>query len=526
MAYLDDLMKEARVTSKKKKKEDEKPKVKEKESLDEVEMPAISEIDLPGQKVLISQYDDVRIYKVEGEALPFYTVPVVKPTGPEKIILNTIKEAATRLITVSPEEIRDPIRRREFYFKKVREIINNSPELGVPATKVDFYSDMVVREMIGYGILDTLVKDENLEEIMVIGPQKPVYLWHIKYDMVKTNIMFGNNEEILNIVSRIAREVNRRIDVQQPILDARLPDGSRVNATVPPISLGGVTLTIRKFKKDPFTIVNLVEFGTVSSELAAFLWLAADGMSAKPANILISGGTSSGKTTTLNAIVSFINTRERVLTIEDTAELRLPIDHWVRFETRPPSIEGTGEVTLDILVKNSLRMRPDRIIVGEVRHAEAFTMFTAMNTGHDGCLGTVHANSAHETVVRLVNPPMNVPVVMIDALDLVVVEQKIMDRRRGMVRRITEVAEIETITSNNPQMRNLFEWDPSTDTIKKNNVPSKYLQKIQKYTGLSKKDVDLELERRKEFIEDLCNRKISKFEDVVEELRKFQGVSK
>ena len=524
MAYLDDLMKETKVAAKKKKEE---PKKEEKRpSPEELGLPEMSEIDLPGQKVLIAQYGDVKIYRVEGEPLPFYTVPVIKPVGPEKLILNTIKEAATRLITVSPEEIRDPERRREFYLKKIKEIINNSPELGVPATKVDFYSDMVVREMIGYGILDSLTKDENLEEIMVIGPQRPVYLWHIKYEMVKTNIQFGNDEEILNIASRIAREVNRRIDVQQPILDARLPDGSRVNATVPPISLNGVTMTIRKFRKDPFTIIDLVNFGTINSELAAFLWAASDGLNAKPANILVSGGTSSGKTTTLNAIVSFISPKERVLTIEDTAEVRLPIDHWVRFETRPPSIEGTGEVTLDILVKNALRMRPDRIIVGEVRHAEAFTMFTAMNTGHDGCLGTVHANSAHETVTRLVNPPMNVPVVMLEALDLVVVEQKIMDRRKGMVRRITEVSEIESMTGMTPNMRTLFEWDPPTDTLKKNNVPSKYVQKLQKYTGMSKKDIDMELEKRKDFIDDLCNRGIRSFDAVVAELRKFQGITK
>lgn len=524
MAYLDDLLKETKTAAKAKK--EEKPKEEKKPTPEEVELAEMSEIELPGQKVLVAQYGDVRIFRVEGEPLPFYTVPVIKPTGPEKLILNTIKEAATRLITVSPDEIRDPIRRREFYLKKVKEIVNNSPELGVPATKIDFYADMVVREMIGYGILDSLVKDEDLEEIMVIGPRRPVYLWHRKYDMVKTNIQFGNDDEILNIASRIAREVNRRIDTQQPILDARLPDGSRVNATVPPISLNGVTLTIRKFRKDPFTIIDLVNFGTINSELAAFMWMAADGLNAKPANILISGGTSSGKTTTLNAIVSFINPRERVLTIEDTAELQLPIEHWIRFETRPPSIEGTGEVTLDALVKNSLRMRPDRIIVGEVRHAEAFTMFTAMNTGHDGCLGTVHANSAHETIIRLVNPPMNVPIIMTDALDLVIVEQKILDRRKGMVRRVTEVAELESFSGNIPTMRTLFEWDPPTDTLKHNVVPSKYFQKLQKYTGMSKKDLDMELEKRKEFIEDLCNRGVREFHQVISEVRKFQGVSK
>lgn len=381
MSYLDELMKES----------------KEAKTVGETAKPGLEitpaaaeagEIKIKGTKTLVKSYDSVNIYKVQGEPLLVYTVPVVKPVGPEKTLLNTIQEAATRLITVSPEEIRDPIQRRNFYFKRIKEIIEASPELGVPKSKIDFYADMTVREMIGYGILDSLTKDDNLEEIMVIGPLKPVYVFHREYDMMKTNIMFGNNEEIKNIIDRIAREVNRRVDMQTPLLDARLPDGSRVNATVPPVSLEGATLTIRKFRADPFSLVDLVKKGTINSEVAAFLWLAVDGYGVKPANILISGGTSSGKTTTLNVLTSLIPERERIITIEDTAELSLPVEHWIRFETRPPGLEGTGEIDMDTLVKNSLRMRPDRIIVGEVRHAEAFTLFTAMNTGHDGAVSS------------------------------------------------------------------------------------------------------------------------------------------
>jgi flagellar protein FlaI len=256
-----------------------------------------------------------------------------------------------------------------------------------------------MREMIGYGILDTLLKDDKLEEIMVIGPDRPVFIFHRDYEMMTTNIVFGNDAEIYAIIDRIAREVGRRVDIQNPLLDARLPDGSRVNATIRPVSLEGSTLTIRKFREEPFTVVDLISKSTVSVELAAYLWMAVDGLGAKPANILVSGGTGSGKTTTLNVLASFVPASERIITIEDTAELKLPVEHWIRFETRPPSIEGTGEITMDTLVKNSLRMRPDRIIVGEVRHAEAFTLLTAINTGHDGCMGTVHANSASETQI-------------------------------------------------------------------------------------------------------------------------------
>lgn len=221
---------------------------------------------------------------------------------------------------------------------------------------------------------------------MVIGTNRPVYVWHRRFNMCKTNVIFDSDRDILNIIERIAREVGRRIDQQSPLLDARLPDGSRVNATIPPISLDGPTITIRKFKRDPLTIIDLIKYGTMSSEVAAFLWVLVDGLGVKPANVLVAGGTGSGKTTTLNSLGMFIPPSERVISIEDTAELQLPVEHWVRLETRPPNLEGKGEVTMDDLVRNTLRMRPDRIIVGEVRGPEARTMFTAMNTGHNGAL--------------------------------------------------------------------------------------------------------------------------------------------
>jgi len=451
---------------------------------------------------------------------------VIKPKGPEKVILNTVKEAATRLITISPEDIRDPERRRAFYFKKIKEIIEASPELGVPKTKIDFYSEMVVREMIGYGILDTLTKDEKLEEIMVIGPERPVYVFHREYDMMKTNIMFGNDDEIKNIVDRIAREVNRRVDVQSPLLDARLPDGSRVNATIPPISLGGTTLTIRKFKADPFSIIDLIANKTITAEAAAFMWMAVDGLGAHPANIIISGGTGSGKTTTLNVFASFIPDRERIVSIEDTAELSLPIEHWIRFETRPPGLEGSGEITMDVLVKNSLRMRPDRIIVGEIRHAEAFTLFTAMNTGHDGSLGTVHANSSHETLIRLMNPPMNVPSIMIDALNFIIIQKRIHDRRKGTIRRVTEIAEVTGMMENQPQLQIIFEWDPALDMLKPTGVPSMFEQDLMKYTSMSKDDIKFEVEKRKKLLESMSSRNIRNMTEVITEFKKFRAGSK
>ncbi len=345
---------------------------------------AEKELEEAPRKKMIDQYGLVKIYTVPGKPLPYYVVPVARPTKQEKAVINTIKEAATRLIAISAYRIRDPTQRRAVYKQRILEILKNSPELHIPTRRFDDYAEFVIREMVGYGIIDPLVMDDDLEEIMVIGAKKPVYIFHRKYEMMSTNIEFYSDKEIIDLINRIARHVGRRVDISAPLLDARMPDGSRVNATIPPASVEGATLTIRKFRKDPYTIIDLLDNNTMTSEVAAFLWLCVDGLGAKPANILISGGTGSGKTTTLNSLASFIPDTERVVSIEDTAELALPLKHWIRMEARLPGLEGKGELTLDILTKNSLRMRPDRIIVGEVRHDEAFTLFTALNTGHDG----------------------------------------------------------------------------------------------------------------------------------------------
>ncbi|MFH0715036.1 MAG: ATPase, T2SS/T4P/T4SS family [Candidatus Diapherotrites archaeon] len=338
------------------------------------------------EKKQIAQYGDTTIFKLKDNPQLLYSVPVPRPTAQEKQIINTIKEAATRLITISPYRIRDLEQRRNVYYQRVLDILRASPELGIPERRFEFYADAVVREMVGYGLIDQLVRDDQLEEIMIIGPQKPVYVFHRSYEMMLTNIEFYSDSEIEDLINKIAREIGRRVDISAPLLDARLPDGSRVNATISPASVSGATLTIRKFRADPYSLVDLINYNTLNPEAAAFLWLMVEGLGVKPANVLISGGTGSGKTTLLNVMASLVPPQERIVSIEDTAELSLPLLHWIRLEARPPGMEGRGEITLDVLTKNSLRMRPDRVIVGEVRHDEAFTLFTAMNTGHDGAL--------------------------------------------------------------------------------------------------------------------------------------------
>jgi flagellar protein FlaI len=281
------------------------------------------------------------------------------------------------------------------------------------------------------------------------------------------------------------------------------------------------SLTIRKFRKDPYSLIDLVQLKTINLETAAFLWLCVEGMGTKPANILISGGTGSGKTTTLNSLAALIPERERIVTIEDTAELALPLEHWIRLEARPPGLEGTGELTMDILTKNALRMRPDRIIVGEVRHAEAFTLFTALNTGHDGCMGTLHANSPEETIVRVTNPPMNVPSTMLAALDLILVENRLHDKQRGTIRRVTEIAQVVGALEGEPTTRNIFVWNPVTDSLERTAQEIDYIKKIQKFTGLEPKQIELEWKRRERILQGILQKNVRNIQQVRIETNRF-----
>lgn len=215
----------------------------------------------------------------------------------------------------------------------------------------DKLANKLFEEIIGYGEIDPLIKDDFLEEIMVIGTNKPVFVYHREYGMMESNLIFENDGEIISIIDSIAQKINRRIDQESPILDTRLGDGSRVNATIPPVSADGPSITMRKFKKDPLTIIDFIRENTVNSDLGAFLWLCVDALGIKPVNVIISGGTSSGKTTTLNALAAFINPRERIITIEDTLELQIPHEHILRMETKPPNIENRAELTMMILLK-------------------------------------------------------------------------------------------------------------------------------------------------------------------------------
>ncbi len=463
--------------------------------------PAIGEKAAKAGK-MIDSYSQIEIVSIEGEVLPMYRLKLPELAKQELKLLTIAKEKAIEEVSIDPDKIPDPAERRRILMREVLKILERESR-GMPLSseRLKRLGEAAVRDMIGYGQLDSMIADDQLEDILVTAVGKPVYVYHRKCGMCSTNVIFESEESIKYLIDKMARVVGRRIDQQTPLLDARLPDGSRVNATIPPVSLDGPTISIRKFRKDPLTVIDILNLGTLSTDVAAFLWLVVDGFGIKPANILFAGGTGCGKTTTLNAAITFVPERERILSIEDTAELQLSHKHWIRLETRPPNVEGRGEITMNDLVKNALRMRPDRMIVGEVRGPEAQTMFTAMNTGHDGCCGTLHSNSAVETISRLTEPPMAVAPIMIPALDIIVMQQRIYHRQKGQIRRVTEVAEVTGLESGKPQLSRIFKWDPRTDVVEPTGVPSKIKRTIAEFSGISGNDIEIELEKRAAVLE-------------------------
>ncbi|OIO26392.1 hypothetical protein AUJ14_01710 [Candidatus Micrarchaeota archaeon CG1_02_55_22] len=507
MTYLEDLLKRAKSESAGKKRA-------EYTAVTETRETPTSQVKTE-EKMLIDQYGDVKIYKVRGDPLLLYEVPTPQYKGEEKALIDIILDISANTINVNEALFQTQAEKRARYFHKVMELIDTTPELKIPAHSKEFYANAVVREIVGFGLIDPLIADDALEEIMVIGVNKPTYIFHRKHQMMRTNITFYADKDITDLIDRIARNVGRHIDNQSPLLDARLPDGTRVNATIRPISLNGSTITLRKFRSDPMSIIDLINNNTLDYEAAAFLWMVVEGYGALPANMIIAGGTASGKTTTLNALIEFVPNFERIISIEDTAELQLPYDHWIRFEVRPPGLEGLGEITSDMLLKNALRMRPDRIVVGEIRAEEGYTLFSAMNTGHRGAMGTLHSNNAHETLIRLTNPPMQVPRIMLSALNFIVMQQRTYDRRKGLIRRVTEIAEMVPIEDDKlPEVQVLYKWDPVKDDLENTGTPSHYFQSLAQYTGQPLEAINNELKERARVLKELNEKGLRELDEI------------
>jgi pilus assembly protein CpaF len=338
-----------------------------------------------------------------------------------------------------------PVEQRSAFVNQNIALVYAQTQLKLPEDLRKQIFEQVVNDLLGFGPIQTLLEDDDISEIMVNGPKK-IFI-EKKGQLVKTNITFDDDDHVLRIIDRIVLPLGRHVDADSPTVDARLPDGSRVNAVVRPVAIDGPSITIRKFKRDKLKVEDLIKFGSLTPQMADFLRACVKARF----NIIISGGTGSGKTTLLNVMSGFIPENERIITIEDAAELQLQQDHVMRMETKVANAEGLHAVTIRELVKNSLRMRPDRIIVGEVRGGEALDMLQAMNTGHDGSLATVHANTPRDAISRLetlvLMAGMDLPIKVVrqqvsSAVDLIVQQTRLKDGQRK-VTAVTEVAGME-----------------------------------------------------------------------------------
>lgn len=375
------------------------------------------------------------------------------------------KEIHTHIIDEMPDDLQRVISQSSADQKELRRLvegmcadaIKDNP-FAIPLGDRERLVEELISEILGLGPIEPLLKDSSVTEVMVNGPDS-IYIER-KGRLQKTDVRFRNTEHLMHIIDRIVTAVGRRVDESSPMVDARLADGSRVNVIIPPLSLIGPCVTIRKFSKDVLTVDKMIEFGSFDQRMAEFLEDCVKGR----LNIVVSGGTGSGKTTLLNVLSSYVPATERIVTLEDSAELQLKQDHVVTLETRPPNIEGEGEVTMRDLVRNALRMRPDRIIVGECRTGEALDMLQAMNTGHDGSMTTAHANSARDALSRLetmvLMSGMELPLRAIrsqiaSAVDIIVQIARLRDGSR----KIINIAEVTGMEGDIITLQDLFYFE-------------------------------------------------------------------
>jgi flagellar protein FlaI len=358
--------------------------------------------------------------------------------------------------------------------------------------------EKVLVETAGYGIIDSLVMDDNLEEIMINGVNTPIFVVSRKYGMCETNVVIPSIEYLNKLIDRIQKFTGKKIDPKYPILDAALPEGCRVNVTLPPCAFLYPVVTIRKFKVNPISIIDLINNNTLTSEVAGFLWLCVDGYGIRPMNIIIAGGTGSGKTTFFNSLLVFSSQKERIITIEDTLELNLSYHkNWIRLET---AIIEKNEITMQNLLKNSLRMRPDRICVGEVRGPEANDLMVAMDIGLTA-MGTIHANSSKEVFLRLKSPPMNVPIGLMHLLDIIIILKRFYHRGK-QIRRVVEVTEVSSHREGDQVLTSTsFQWDPEQNLLVMKSLPVETRDTLAREAGIDVKDIQDEISIRSTILE-------------------------
>jgi len=446
---------------------------------------------------------------------------LIEPTllKEEENQLKEIKDILVEEIDVNLKEIGTRDKAEEYLKAKIREIIKDY-RLKIAEEAVDKLMYYIIRDFLGYGKIDPLMKDPLIEDISADGVNIPIYVWHRDYESLPTNILFKNSEELNSFIVRLAYLARKNISLAIPILDASLPDGSRIQMTYGnEITRRGSTFTIRRFRVDPLTISDLISLGTLSSEMAAYFWYAIENR----ASVLVSGGVASGKTTILNCFSMFIKPGLKLVSVEDTAELNLPHENWI------PSVARTGfgdagnragAITLFDLLKAAVRQRPDYLIVGEVRGEEAYTLFQAMATGHLG-MGTIHGESASSVIHRLGSEPMNIPKPLLTMIDAIAVQLRTevdgKPARRTLA--VTEIVGLDPKT-NELLTNEVYRWDARNDTFEYSGH-SHILEEKMNRKGLDEKEVLEELHKRKTVLDWMVKEGIRKYTDVVSVIRDY-----
>ncbi len=449
---------------------------------------------------------DVIIYLDKNDFVPTYSISILNISKGTNIILEKIRQEFISKVNVGSidfagyegTEIMKKKFKKEVSFL-VKKYFPNTDE----ATK-EMLISYIVQQDIGLGDIEILLKDDQLEEIVVNNSGETVWVFHKNHGWLKTNIVIKKELKIKHYSTMIGKDVGKEITVLSPLMDAHLISGDRVNATLYPISTRGNTITIRKFAVKPWTITDYIKSNTISYESAALLWLAVQ----NELSVIISGGTGSGKTSMLNVLANFFPPNQRIISIEDTREITLPNSlHWVPMETRLANPEGKGEITMLDLTVNALRMRPDRIIVGEIRRKrEAEVLFEAMHTGHS-VYATLHANNAHETIIRLTNPPIDLPKLLMPAVSLIVVQNL---NRRTKKRYTLQVAEI--MPDGNPNV--LIQRDVQKNQLIKKKDPTVIIDTLKLYTGMNKEEINKDLKEKQEILKWLVKNDITDIHEI------------
>ena len=476
-----------------------------------------------GEKLLLSYLlsahnvpAEVEIWQMHDSSRPIYALHHPLVCVYTEKFLNFLRDTLAKSLPVETDEIVDKGKFAKlmdrFYAASLELIEKELPS--IPEHEKKALAGIMLHRMYGLGVIELLMADDNLEEISINGSNSPLGVYHRTYGWLKTNLQMKSEEEVYNYAAQIGRKSGREISMLSPILDAALVSGDRVSATLFPISSNGNTITIRRFARNPWTISGIVseKSHTMSTEMAAFLWLATQ----YEMNILVAGGTASGKTSTLNTLAALIPPSQRIVSIEDTREITLPSYlhwNWVALLTRGENPEGKGRISMLDLMVESLRMRPDRVIVGEVRRKrEAEVMFEAMHTGH-AVYSTIHADSASQVVRRLLEPPIEIPRLELESLQLIVVQYR--DRRKGL-RRTYEISEITQGSSESSglNLNTLFKWRPRTDAFEKVNESSRVFAELNLHSGMTISEIQEDLLQKQKILDWMISRNVFSSDDV------------